>query len=93
MQLSRLIGWAELRQLGIHFSRSHQLRIEKDGSFPKRVRLGPNSIAWRLDEVLRWIAEREAARTGPPTRWASPPLEADQGQPRRAEAEELQIAK
>jgi prophage regulatory protein len=81
LQLTRLIGWRELRQLGIRYSRAYLLRIEKAGRFPKRVRLGPNSIAWRLDEVQRWIAERSAARPGPPTRWASPPLdglEADQ---------------
>lgn len=33
----------------------------KSGEFPKPIKTGPNSIAWRSDEVLGWIETRERA--------------------------------
>ena len=39
-------------------------RLEKDGKFPRRLRLGGNSCGWLESEVNKWIdarlAEREA---------------------------------
>jgi predicted DNA-binding transcriptional regulator AlpA len=58
----RLIGGKELQALGVRFSRAHLLKLEKRGQFPKRIRLGPNSVAWRLDEIQTWIETRSAAR-------------------------------
>jgi prophage regulatory protein len=75
MKITRLLGWQDLRERGIRWSRQHALVQEKRGKFPQRVRLGPNSIAWREDEIERWLQERSAARTGPPTRWAAPRLD------------------
>ncbi|MCB1762180.1 MAG: AlpA family phage regulatory protein [Gammaproteobacteria bacterium] len=34
-------------------------RKEISGEFPARIRLGPNSIGWRADEVTQWIDERK----------------------------------
>ena len=31
------------------------------GTFPLPVRLGPNSVAWRADDVNQWIAELPVA--------------------------------
>lgn len=31
------------------------------GEFPKPIKLGRNSIAWRSDEVMNWIDSRERA--------------------------------
>lgn len=31
------------------------------GDFPRPVKLGNNSIAWRSDEVMAWIEARERA--------------------------------
>lgn len=33
----------------------------KAGTFPKPIRLGPNSVGWRRSAIEAWIAEREAA--------------------------------
>ena len=30
-------------------------RRERAGEFPKRRRLGPTLVAWRSDEVAKWI--------------------------------------
>jgi len=37
-------------------------RMEKDGTFPKRLRLGGNSCGWLESEVMDWLAERAEAR-------------------------------
>ncbi|HWB48629.1 MAG TPA: AlpA family phage regulatory protein [Stellaceae bacterium] len=37
-------------------------RRERDGSFPRRVQLSPNSVAWIETEVETWCAERAAER-------------------------------
>ena len=50
---------------GIPYSRMHIDRLEKLGRFPKRVALGPNSVAWVEDEIIAWQAERIAARDQP----------------------------
>ena len=36
-------------------------RREREGQFPPRRRVGPNSIAWRSDEIERWIRDRPLA--------------------------------
>ena len=33
-------------------------RRERVGSFPCRVRVGPNAVAWRLNEVAGWVEAR-----------------------------------
>ena len=37
-------------------------RMEKDGKFPKRLRLGGNSCGWLESEVDDWLKERAAER-------------------------------
>jgi prophage regulatory protein len=47
-----------------HFSRVHIDRLEKQGLFPKHVKLGVNTIAWakdELDEHDRQLLEARAA--------------------------------
>jgi prophage regulatory protein len=52
----RLIGEPECRDI-TDLSRAQRCRLERDGRFPRRLRLGPNSVRWRLSEILAWIAE------------------------------------
>ena len=37
-------------------------RLERQGKFPKRIKLGGNSVAWLESEVVEWLDERKAAR-------------------------------
>ena len=37
-------------------------RMEKQGKFPKRLRLGGNSCGWLLSEVMQWMEQRAADR-------------------------------
>ncbi|WP_343548652.1 AlpA family phage regulatory protein [Ralstonia sp.] len=44
--------------------------MERRGDFPRRIALTSRNVAWDLDEVEAWIAERrasgvQAARPGP----------------------------
>lgn len=53
----RIIDWHELRSM-IPYSRMHIYRLEKAGSFPKRVQIGRNRIGWVYDEIQDWILDR-----------------------------------
>ena len=54
-----------LPRLGITFSPTSLRRLEAEGRFPKRVRVGVRSIAWLASEIHEHInklaAEREVA--------------------------------
>jgi prophage regulatory protein len=58
MKLIRLSAVTALTGL----SRGTIYRLERDGSFPSRRRLGANSVAWVEQEVTDWMASRPAAR-------------------------------
>ena len=45
----------------IPYSRAHLYRLEDQGEFPKRRRIGPNRITWVRTEVEQWLAERMGA--------------------------------
>lgn len=40
-------------------SRSSIYALEAAGQFPKRVSIGPRSVAWRESEVQAWIESRQ----------------------------------
>ena len=42
----------------VPYSRAHLYRLEDQGEFPKRKRIGANRIAWVRAEVEQWLAER-----------------------------------
>lgn len=44
-------------------------RLERQSRFPRRVRLGANSVGWHESEILEWIAElpREGGKPVPQT--------------------------
>lgn len=46
----------------VPFSPNHLRRLEAQGDFPRRVRIGANRIAWLRDEVEQWLADRVEAR-------------------------------
>lgn len=40
----------------VGLSRTTIYRLEQQGQFPKRVKLGSNSVAWRMSEILTWMS-------------------------------------
>lgn len=43
----------------VGFCAHHCARLERQGQFPKRVRLGPNAVGWLETEIDEWLRERE----------------------------------
>lgn len=48
----------------IPYSQNQLRRLEAQGSFPKRVRIGANRVAWVRQEIDQWIEARMNARNG-----------------------------
>ena len=53
----RILSKRQLKEL-VLYSPQHVARLEKAGTFPKRVTLGPNRVGWIEGEVLDWLQER-----------------------------------
>ena len=59
----RYLRFPQLKsEKGISFCRMHVDRLERAGQFPKRVRIGANSIGWIEEEVDAWQSAQAAAR-------------------------------
>lgn len=46
----------------VGYSRMHVDRLEKGGQFPRRVKLGPRSVAWVESEVDEWLRAKAGER-------------------------------
>lgn len=44
------------------FTQRSRSAIYRDETFPKPVKLGPNTVAWPADEVRAWCDQRTAER-------------------------------
>lgn len=41
-------------------SRSHTYALMEQGRFPQSVKLTERAVAWRADDIARWVQERLA---------------------------------
>lgn len=57
----KLLCKKEVRER-VKYSFAHIDRLEREGRFPVRVRLGPHRVAWLESEIDAWIAELVAQR-------------------------------
>jgi len=57
----RILSKRQLKEM-VLYSPQHIARLEKAGSFPQRVQLGPNRVGWVESEVLDWLQFRLEAR-------------------------------
>ena len=63
MTTVRILSFEDLRsEKGIPYSKVHLWRLEREGKFPKRVRLGENRHGWLESEIDDWLLERMASR-------------------------------
>ena len=58
---SRLIDHHELLSR-VPYSRVQIWRLERQGRFPRRLRIGPNRVAWIESEIEGWINARKQER-------------------------------
>lgn len=55
----RLLNSADLYKLGIKYARQSLDRLEKQGLFPRRVKLTPNGrVGWVETEIHDWLRDR-----------------------------------
>jgi prophage regulatory protein len=59
----RFIDREELLSM-VPYTIQHIYRKEKAGTFPRRVRVGANRVAWVHSEILEWMKARIDAREG-----------------------------
>lgn len=57
MESERIVREIECKRL-TGLSRGTRWRLEKTDDFPKRRQIGPNSVGWRLGEIIEWIESR-----------------------------------
>ena len=60
--LPRVITRRELGRL-VPYTPQHILRLEKQGKFPKRIKVGERRVGWWLHEVMAWL-EQKSVKTG-----------------------------
>lgn len=48
----------------IPYSQTQLRRLEAKGSFPKRIRIGANRVAWVRAEIDQWVEARMNSRNG-----------------------------
>lgn len=53
-ELDRMVREPECRTMTT-LSNSTRWRMEREGTFPKRIKIGPSAVAYRLSEVQAWI--------------------------------------
>jgi predicted DNA-binding transcriptional regulator AlpA len=59
----RFLGFPQLGpEKGIRWRRPHIDRLEKKGLFPKRIHLGPMTVAWDEAELDAFLAAKLAER-------------------------------
>lgn len=63
-QQKNLLSRNDLNDMGISYSNSHLLKLEKDGLFPRRIYLSAQKICWDLQEVQQWLEAQRARRGG-----------------------------
>jgi hypothetical protein len=60
--LPTYVRYADLVAAGIVANWTTLLRLIDDEGFPPGTMIGPNTRAWRVDEVEAWLASRPTAR-------------------------------
>lgn len=59
----RIIRFPEVKKR-VGFCAFHLRRLEAKGEFPKRVRIGANSVGWVEAEITAWLSAKVAQREG-----------------------------
>ena len=57
----KLLSKKQIKEI-VLYSPQHIDRLEAEGKFPVRVRLGQNRVGWVDTEVYKWLQDRIDAR-------------------------------
>lgn len=58
----KFLGFNDLREKGIPWTRQHTHRLISAGKFPKPVKIGENTNAWPEPEIDQYLKDRIAER-------------------------------
>ena len=58
METNQIIRAPEVIAM-VGMSRTTLWRMERDGTFPKRLQLSTRNVGWNRSSVVRWIQERK----------------------------------
>ena len=53
----------DLKRMGINVSNTSLLRWEKQGRFPRPIRMAGTTVAWFVSDLEDWLADRADERT------------------------------
>lgn len=57
-----LLRYPELRdRYSIPYTPEHLIRMEKEGRFPRRIKLSHRCVMWRAEDIEAWLDSRAAA--------------------------------
>lgn len=59
--MSKLLRYEQVRER-VGYSRQYLSQLEKKGLFPRRIQIGPKSVAWLESEINEWIDSKRANR-------------------------------
>ncbi|HCG6383474.1 AlpA family transcriptional regulator [Vibrio alginolyticus] len=57
LDCDRFVREAERRRITA-ISRSQAWKLEKEGRFPPRIKLGSRSVVWKLSELKQWLEKQ-----------------------------------
>ena len=60
-EMEQLLRKPEVQKMAANMSNSTLYHLMNTGDFPKPVKLGKRSVAWRRSEIEEWINSRERA--------------------------------
>ncbi|MEW8658460.1 MAG: AlpA family phage regulatory protein [Candidatus Thiodiazotropha endolucinida] len=55
----KILRERDVAQLDGGLSRSTRWRLERDGFYPKRRKLGRHSVGWKESEITEWLKDPE----------------------------------
>ena len=58
----KVLRWQALYEK-VQLARTTVWRLERDGLFPRRIQIGPNSVGWIESDVEDWMKSRSSAST------------------------------
>lgn len=61
MNANTLISWKTLRPMVGNLGRTTWWRLVRAGEAPAPIRISPGRVAWRMADILDWIASRGGA--------------------------------
>jgi prophage regulatory protein len=54
----KFVRYEDLARFGITWSRVHLDRLQRAGQFPRKIKIGANTVVYLESEIVAWIEAR-----------------------------------